>query len=187
MFYLAVVCYVGERFAADGDSLLRDPGAMFAGEGFFQDGIPGRFAGFPAQGDTGAAIFVGGLEDQIAALGADEGEEFDGFAVVASLYVGDDAGPRDVVADDGTFIDGEERGVPLIGQHGEERFYVRNFAAQGVGDTDGVGCVGLDQSVTFGGPGNDVVNKDAAVDEIDFFAVSAQGFPVKDEVARIGN
>ena len=78
---------VGENFAADGDAFLHDPAAGVAtrgcgGERFFDGGVPGFFVGFPAEGYAGAAVFVAGLEDEIVALFADEGEKLDRVAVV---------------------------------------------------------------------------------------------------------
>ena len=40
------------------------------------------FVGFPAEGDAGAAVFVAGLEDEVFALFADEGEQVDRLVVV---------------------------------------------------------------------------------------------------------
>ena len=66
---------------------------------------------------------------------------------------------------------GEQRRVPVVGQHREERLLVRELAAERVGDADGARLVGLDQRRALVGPRDDVVDQDAAVDEIDPAAV----------------
>ena len=59
---------------------------------------------------------------------------------------------------------GKERGVAFVGEHREKSFHVRNFAAESVGDADGVGFVGFDQRGAFLGARDDVVDQHAAVD-----------------------
>src|SRR5271154_5882190 len=105
--------------------------------------------------------------------------------MMAGFNVGDDASPGDMFADDGALVDGEEAGVAFVGEDGEESFYVGDFATQSIGDADDVGGVGLYEGCAFNGAGDNVVDEDAAVDEIDFGAVGGEGFAVIDEVARI--
>src|SRR6266849_2160551 len=96
---------VGENFAADGDALLHDPGATFfagfgGGNGALDGFVPIVLAGFPAEGDAGAAVFVAGLEHQVLAVCANERKEIDVLTVVRGAGVFDDAGPRNVAANE---------------------------------------------------------------------------------------
>src|SRR4029077_9350332 len=78
---------VGENFAADGDALLHNPsaglfgrlgsGGVAAGDGAADGVIPIMFVGFPAEGYAGASIFIAGLEHEVFALFANEGEQVD--------------------------------------------------------------------------------------------------------------
>src|SRR5580704_8535261 len=96
---------VRENFAADWDAFLDDPAAGVAacvcsGQGLFDRGVPGFFVGFPAERDAGATVFVAGLEDEILALFAGEGEKLDCVAIMLRARVGDDACPRNVTANE---------------------------------------------------------------------------------------
>ena len=75
----------------------------------------------------------------------------------------------------------------FVGEDGEKGFYVRNFATEGVGDADGIGGVGLYEGGALGWLGNDVVDEDAAVDEIDLFVVGDELVAVKFKFPRIGD
>src|SRR5712692_2208660 len=96
---------VREDFTADGDALLHDPGVIvFAGPGGGDsalDGfVPVAFAGFPAECDARAAVFIAGLEHQAFAVCANERKEIDVLTVVRGAGVFDDAGPRNVAANE---------------------------------------------------------------------------------------
>src|SRR6266581_9748502 len=178
---------VRKQFAADGDALLNDPDAICGGQGAFDGLIPSSFAGFPAEGDAGAAILVARFEYQVFALPADEGEQLDGLAVMVGLDVRDDTRPGDVSLNQFAFAVRKERAVLRIRQHREKGLHMRDFAAEIVGDADGVRGIGFDQRRTFGGPGDDVVDKHAAVDEVDLLVLGDEGFAVPLELARVGD
>src|SRR5216684_7680512 len=101
---------VGENLAANRDAFLHDPGAAlfsrFGGAGLggrngALDGfVPVVLAGFPAEGDAGAAVFIVGLEHQVLAVCANERKEIDVLTVVRGAGVFDDAGPRNVAANE---------------------------------------------------------------------------------------
>jgi hypothetical protein len=182
---------VGEDFAADGDAFLDDPAASIAahvcsGESFFDGGVPGFFVAFPAESDASAAVFVAGLQDEVLALCADEREKLDRVAVVLRARVGDHASPRDVIANELLLVAREEPGVLLVGKDGEERLHVGNFAAKGVGHAYRVGFVSFDECGAFLRAGDDVVDEDAAIEQIDLFAMSDKRLAVEFEVARVG-
>src|ERR1700674_5313460 len=103
---------VGKNFAADGDALLHNPGgALFSGlgggDGAGNGFVPIVFVGFPAERDAAAAVFIAGLEHEVFALFANEGQEFDVLTVMRGAHVFDDASPGNVAADDFAFVMGE--------------------------------------------------------------------------------
>ena len=124
--------------------------------------------------DAGAAVFVIGLEDEIFAIFADIFEEAEGFTVARGLRVGQEARPGNVAADEFALGRAEERGVLLVGEDSEECFFVRNFAGERVGDADCAGFVGFDERGTFAGTRDDIVDQDAAIDEVHALAVGGE-------------
>ncbi len=63
---------IGEYFAANGDALLDDPGAVFCGKGAANRRIPASLVCFPTKSHARAPVFVARLEDEVFALPADE-------------------------------------------------------------------------------------------------------------------
>src|SRR5260370_10349286 len=84
---LAGVRDVRKDFATDRDAFLDDPHSVLCRKGKLDRRVPGVFAGFPAEGHSGAAILIAGLKDQVFALLTDKGEQLDGLAVVCRLDV----------------------------------------------------------------------------------------------------
>src|SRR5277367_1792575 len=92
-----------------------------------------------------------------------------------------------MATNDFAFVMRKESAILLICQDREKGFYVRNFAAERVCDADSVGRVGFDESSAFRRFGNDVIDENAAVDEIDFFIVCDELLAVEFEFAGIGD
>src|SRR5258708_31094509 len=89
---------VGKNSARDGEALWNDPPAVLRGKRAFDGRVPVRFIGFPAEGYPGAAIFIAGFEDQVFPLLTDKCEQFNVLAIVRRRDVRDNAGPRNVLA-----------------------------------------------------------------------------------------
>jgi len=65
------------------------------------------------------------------------------LAVMGGADVFDDASPGNVAANDFAFLMRKQSAIAFVSQHGEKRFYVRDFAAKGVGYADGIRGVGF--------------------------------------------
>ena len=91
-----------------------------------------------------------------------------------------------MIANELLLVAREKPGVLLVGEDGEERFHVRDFAAERVGHAHRVGFVGFDERGAFLRASDDVVDEDATVEQIDLFAVRDERFAVEFEIARIG-
>src|SRR6202171_1514218 len=96
---------VRENFAADGDAFLHDPATTVVfGAGTrnrrLDRGVPLAFAGFPAERDSRATIFVARFQNQVLAFFAHELEQIDGFAVVRRAHIRDHTRPGNMLCDD---------------------------------------------------------------------------------------
>jgi hypothetical protein len=156
------------------------------GDGAFDGFVPIVLAGFPAEGDAGAAIFVAGFEHEIRTIFAHEIEQLDVFAVMRGAGILDYTRPGDVVANDLAFAVRKQSAVAFVCEYGEKRFHVGNLAAEGVSDADGIGGVSSYEGFALFGTRDDIVNEYASVDEIDVSPVGGERLSVEDEVARVG-
>src|SRR6266852_532631 len=100
---------VGKNLAANGNALLHDPGApLFAGlgggNGALNGFVPIVLVGFPSESDAGTAVFITGLEHEVFAVCANEGEKIDALAVVRGANIFNHAGPGNVEANDFTLL-----------------------------------------------------------------------------------
>src|SRR5580700_707677 len=140
----------------------------------------------PAELHAGAAVFIIGLQDEIFAMLAHVFKEAEGFTIARGIAVGEEARPGNVPADQFALGGTEECGVLLVGEDGEKGFLVRNFAAERIGNANRAGSVGFDESGALGGARDNVVDQDAAVDEIHALAVNGKFAGFENQVARIG-
>src|SRR6267143_3177029 len=131
----AGLSHVREDFAPDGDAFLGDPRAVLRRKSKLDRRVPGGFTGFPSESHAGAAIFIAGLKDHVFALFTNEGEQFDGLAVVRRLDVRDNSRPRNMRSNQFALAVGEERIVLFAGQHREKRLHMRNLAAEVIRNT----------------------------------------------------
>src|SRR5262249_7382085 len=144
-----------------------DPAALALVDRFLDRAVPGALGRFPAQRHAGAAVLVVRLDDEAIAVLADVRDQIDVAAVAADGPLADHRRPREVPADERALAGVERGGAPLVAEPGEERLFVRDLAAQRVRDADGPPLVRLDQRAALVGAGDDVVDEDATIDEID--------------------
>jgi hypothetical protein len=177
---------------ADGDPFLRHPAAIAFRDGARQRRVPVDVAGFPAEGDAGAAVFVVRFDHVLLAMRAQVRQQIDRVAIAHHASVFHDRRPRNVPADDLALVRRKKAGVALVGEDGKKRLLVRNLAAQRVRHADGARGVGLEQRTALGLARDDIVDEHAAVDHIDAAAVSEEPAPARArrpvfEIARVAD
>src|SRR6266571_4714574 len=102
------------------DAFLDDPSALRLPYSPGDGSVPLAFAGFPAEGDAGAAILVVRLEDKAVPVAAD---------VLGAVFA-HQSRPRHVRSDDLEIGAIEQMVVSLVGQDRKEGLLVRNLAAE---------------------------------------------------------
>ncbi len=111
-------------------------GKFSARERLLQRFIPVFGLHFPAERYAHAAIFIAWLQHQLFTVFADIVQQLNGLAVVIAPDIFHNARPWHMFVNDLAFFRGKQRCVFLIRQHGEERFHVRDLAAEIVGDAN---------------------------------------------------
>ena len=146
---------------------------------------------FPAERDAGAAVFVVRLQDELLAVVARELEQIGSSvpsATVVRTSLDQRASTARARAIDRALVGAREaRGVPVVGQHGEERLLVRRSCSGSVLATQTARCVDTRRRARAHSSGarDDVVDQHAPVDEIDPPPVGrAAAAPSKRQLAR---
>src|SRR5207247_4080323 len=83
------------------------------------------------------------------------------------------------------FLSGEERRPTLVGQHGEKCLLVGNLAPKRIRNAGGAAFVGRHERPAVVFSGDDVVDEDAAIDEIHGAPAGPEGAALERELARI--
>src|SRR5437773_1374469 len=153
--------------ASSATRATRSPAAIASRHGALDRAIPAALVGLPSERDAGAAVLVIRLDDEAVAMSPQVRQQIDGPAAARHAAVADQRRPRHVAPDHVALAVGEEMRSAIVGEHGEERFLVRDLAAQRVGDADRAPLVRVDECAALAGARDDVVDQHAAIDEVD--------------------
>src|ERR1700722_4569429 len=74
--------------------------------------------------------------------------------------------------------------IPFIGENGKKCFLVRDFASERVGDTDSACLISFYQRFALSGMGENVVEQDASVNQVDAAAAAHQFRAVEFKLGR---
>src|SRR5688572_3389963 len=146
---------------------------------------PRGIVNLPPENDSLPSVLVIRLEDELFLVLDDELHEIDGGAVVRGAPLLDDSSPWDIRRDHLALLWRKERGVALVGEHGETGFLVENLAGERIHHADGALTHCADDGVVRSAPLDELADEHSLVNEVDRRPVERQLPAAKFSVSRI--
>src|SRR5271156_4282251 len=132
-----------------------------------------------------AAILVVRLQHEILASVAHVFQQAESFSVARGLAVREQPRPWDVPANQFALRSTEERSILLVGKHSEKSLLVRNLAGKRIGHANRAGTVSVHQGRALSAARDDIVNQNAAINQINALTMRREPPFGENQVARI--